>query len=95
VSEPEFEWDPLKAASNLVTHGVSFKEAVTIFDDPWAGTALDGRHSYDEERYMTMGWSIRRRLLMVWHTDDGDTIRIIGARLPTATERRTYESGER
>ena len=29
-----FEFDPIKAASNLKKHGVSFAEAMTIFDDP-------------------------------------------------------------
>jgi hypothetical protein len=28
-----FEWDPRKAAANLRTHGVSFAEAVTVFED--------------------------------------------------------------
>ena len=29
-----FEWDPTKAASNFFKHGVSFNEAMTVFDDP-------------------------------------------------------------
>lgn len=28
----QFEWDPAKAQSNLRKHGVSFEEAMTIFD---------------------------------------------------------------
>jgi uncharacterized DUF497 family protein len=31
-----FEWDPNKAEANLVKHGVSFEEAVTVFADPLA-----------------------------------------------------------
>ena len=30
----EFEWDPRKAAENLVKHRVSFEEAATVFGDP-------------------------------------------------------------
>lgn len=30
----EFEWDPDKAVANLVKHGVSFAEAMTVFGDP-------------------------------------------------------------
>jgi uncharacterized DUF497 family protein len=28
-----FSWDPFKAASNLKKHGVSFREAMTAFED--------------------------------------------------------------
>ena len=73
---------------------MSFEEGVTIFGDPLSLTRLDEGHSYDEDRYMTMGWSILQRIVMVWHTDDGAKTRIIGARLPTGAERRAYESGE-
>ena len=30
----EFEWDAVKAASNLDKHGVSFAEAMSVFGDP-------------------------------------------------------------
>lgn len=30
------QWDPRKAAINERKHGVSFEEAVTVFDDPLA-----------------------------------------------------------
>ena len=89
-----FEWDPEKAKSNFEKHGVSFEEGVTIFGDPLSLTTPDEAHSHDERRYMTMGRSIFRRIVLVWHTDDGAKTRIIGARLPTGAERRTYESGE-
>jgi len=36
----EFEWDPIKAASNLQKHGVSFAEAATVFFDPLSITCL-------------------------------------------------------
>ena len=29
-----FEWDPIKAESNLRKHGIDFTEAVEIFSDP-------------------------------------------------------------
>jgi len=34
------EWDEAKAAANLVKHGVSFEEAITVFDDPLADLAV-------------------------------------------------------
>jgi uncharacterized DUF497 family protein len=31
----KFDWDEKKAAENLRKHGVSFYEAITVFEDPW------------------------------------------------------------
>lgn len=90
----KFDWDPVKAADNVVNHQVSFEEAQTIFGDPLATTIADPDHSIDEERFLTTGLSIQKRLLIVWHTEEDDMIRIIGAREVTPHERRTYESGE-
>ena len=87
----EFEWDPRKARINLRKHGVSFTEAGTIFGDELAITVSDPDHSDKEDRYITIGWSDRRRLLIVSHTDRGDQIRIISARELTKAERKEYE----
>jgi uncharacterized protein len=88
------EWDGEKAAANVSKHGVSFEEAATVFGDRLATTVLDPDRSVDEERWLTTGRSSRGRLLVVWHTNRGNAVRIIGARQATANERRTYESGE-
>ena len=87
----DFEWDPRKAEINLRKHGVSFTEAGTVFGDDLAITVPDPDHSKDEDRHITLGWSNRRRLLMVSHTDRGDRIRIISARELTNAERKEYE----
>ena len=87
----DFEWDPRKAEINLRKHGVSFTEAGTVFGDDLATTVPDPDHSNDEDRYITIGWSNRRRLLMISHTDRGNRIRIISARELTKTERKKYE----
>jgi len=87
----DFEWDPNKAEINLRKHGVSFAEAGTVFGDELAITVSDPDHSDDENRYITIGWSNRRRLLIVSHTDRDDKIRIISARELTPRERKTYE----
>ena len=89
-----FDWDPTKAAENLVNHEVSFEEAKSVFGDPLATTIADPDHSIGEERFLTTGLSLQRRLIIVWHTEEEDMIRIIGAREVTPQERRTYESGE-
>ena len=90
----EFDWDVVKAASNLVSHKVSFEEAMTVFLDPLALSRTDDAH--DEERWVTIGMSRTPRLLLVVHThieidDNLMYIRIISARLPTKREKRHYE----
>lgn len=42
---------------------------------------------------MTIGNSSQDRLLVVAHTEEGDSIRIISARLATRQERKIYEEG--
>jgi len=89
----QFEWDPAKAAENLARHGVSFEEAATIFRDTLSVTGPDPDHSVGEERFVTFGVSTSERLLIVGHTERGDIIRIITARLATSGERKIYEEG--
>jgi uncharacterized DUF497 family protein len=86
-----FEYDPAKAASNLKKHGVSFAEAMTVFDDPLASTLPDDQHSLDENRYITVGMSSRQRILFVVYTETTSGIRLIGARPATAVEVEQYE----
>lgn len=90
----EFEWDAAKAARNLAKHGVSFDEGSTVFGDPLAGTIPDPQHSGDEPRFITIGLSTRRRLIIVAHAERANRIRIISARRATRRERRKYESEE-
>ena len=40
----EFEWDPVKAAANSTQHGVSFDEAMTVFEDPMYVDFYDPDH---------------------------------------------------
>lgn len=89
-----FEWDPLKAESNVRKHGVSFTEATTVFRDTLSLTGQDPDHSEREDRYVTFGYSSANRLLAVSHTDAGEAeIRIISARPATKAERTLYEEG--
>lgn len=86
-----FEWDPHKAELNLRKHGVSFREAATVFGDHLSATAYDPDHSEGEDRYITVGWSNRRKLLIISHTERNDRIRIISARELTRAEQKEYE----
>ena len=89
----KFAWDPKKATANVKKHGVTFQEAATIFGDPLAITFDDPDHSMSENRYITFGLSIQKRLIVVSHTERGGRTRIINARLMDRKERRIYEEG--
>ena len=88
----KFSWDPAKDRQNLVKHGISSQEATTVFGDPLAGTIPDPDHSAGEERFLTIGCTLNGRLIVVSHTEENDTIRIISAREATSYERKKYES---
>jgi len=87
-----FEWNREKADDNLRKHRVSFEEALTVFYDPMATTFPDPDHSIGELRLITYGYSSRERLLVVAHTERGDAVRIISARIATTREKRRYET---
>jgi uncharacterized DUF497 family protein len=86
-----FEWDDAKATSNLRKHGVSFEDAVTVFDDPTAVTQDDPDHPGDERRFVPIGSSKTGRLLVVCHCDRPDRIRLTSARNANRRERRYHE----
>jgi len=90
----KFEWDLRKARQNLRKHGIGFDEATTVLADTLSVTIPDPDHSDDEERSVTMGLSNRHRLLIVVHTEEEETIRIISARTADRLERRKYEEGD-
>lgn len=87
------DWNPRKAAANLRKHGVSFEEAATVFRDTLSATAADPDHSVSEDRYVTFAVSVRGRLLVVAHTERGETMWLISARPATKRERKIYEEG--
>lgn len=89
-----FTWDPEKAAANLRKHGVDFREAATVIDDPLSTTFPDSDHSTSEQRFLTIGMSAPGRMLVVAHTEQGQTIRIISARPVTRRERKFYEEDQ-
>ena len=89
----EFEWDPKKAEKNFKKHGISFQEAATVFGDLLAITFQDPNHSMEEDRQLTFGQSLQKRLIVVSHTKRGERTRIINARLMGGNERVIYEEG--
>ena len=88
-----YEWDPVKAATNVKKHRVSFEEAASVFLDATALTFWDPDHSEEEEREITIGRSTRQRVLFVAHVTREGRIRINSARPARRQERRQYEEG--
>ena len=87
-----FEWDINKNLTNIEKHGISFKEAATVFRDSNSAVLTDEGHSSDnEERFLAIGFSRNLRILTVCHCyRDSDTVRIISARRATKPEIKEY-----
>jgi uncharacterized DUF497 family protein len=85
------EWDERKNLLNQKKHRISFEEAATVFADPLEIMIDDPDHSSAEHRFISIGESFMKRLLVVSYADRGDSIRILSARKPTTRERRAYE----
>src|SRR5579871_6384957 len=90
-AEPQVVWDIAKALVNERKHGITFAEAATIFRDPLLMVRPDLAHSQEEERWAALGRSGSHLLLVVIHTENANTIRIISARKAEPRERRSYE----
>ena len=87
----EFEWDSVKAETNLAKHGVDFETACEAFFDPFVHH-LESEHREDEVRETLIGLTVRWQLLCVLYVERrGDRFRLISARHATPPERRNYE----
>jgi uncharacterized DUF497 family protein len=92
-----FDWDPPKAKSNGLKHGISFEEAATAFLDPAGLDGEDVEHSESEERRLRLAKSSLGRILVIAYTmrrDDEEVTRIISARCASRKERKKYEVEE-
>jgi len=87
-----FDWDEDKEIINEKKHGITFDEAITVFDDDDALYKSDDAHSDYEERFIVLGVSDQSNILMVCHCyrDNDSVIRIISAREATRSERVQY-----
>ncbi len=86
----DFEWDDVKAATNVTKHGVTFEEASTVFDDP---NGLDAPDMKDPTRFVLLGRSHEARTLFVVSVERGERIRLISARKASSAQRKKYEEG--
>ena len=85
-----FEWDDLKAASNLAKHDISFDEARAAFDDPFLIERFDDRMDYEEDRFVAYAMN-DGVILMIAYTMRGERTRIITARKASKREMERYD----
>ena len=90
----KFEWDSKKNEINKEKHHVSFEEAQTVFYDDEAKVIDDPEHSWEEDRFIILGFSKKANLLVVCHCYRASetVIRIISARKATKNESAQYFS---
>lgn len=62
-----FEWDARKAAANLKKHRLAFEDAATVFLDSLATSFPDHDRSLDESQEITIGYTLKGRLVFVSH----------------------------
>lgn len=85
------EWDEEKARANYRKHGISFEEAVEVFNDPYHIEYYDEAHStFEEKRYCIIGRIKRQLVVLVVYTTRGKKYRLISARRLKKHERRRY-----
>lgn len=83
-----FEFDPDKSASNLQKHGIDFRRAQTLWDDP--DLIEIPAKTEDEPRYLVIGKILGRHWSGVI-TYRSDAIRIISVRRSRPEETAIYE----
>jgi len=87
----KFSWDTNKSASNKEKHGIDFDQSKEVFDDNNAivdkGKTVDG-----EERWITIGKTLKLFIIAVVFTIRDATIRIISARQARKNEIKEYLS---
>ena len=86
-----FEWDAVKARTNQRKHGVTFEDAMHVFEDPYALFEQDRTDESGEPRWQALGLAGGVLLLLVAHAvrEEGqdELIRLISARQATRKER--------
>jgi uncharacterized DUF497 family protein len=87
-----FEWDEAKNKTNVQKHGVSFKEAESVFFDEYALLIADPDHSENEDRFVLLGLSAKLQLLLVCHCFEVDEglIRVLSCRKASRKEMTLY-----
>ena len=92
MNEASFEWNEVKDEINFRKHGIHFATAAKVFLDPDKMIREDEEH-IEELRYDVLG-KVGKVLFVVCTFKQGNTVRLISARLATTPEKARYEHGE-
>lgn len=83
----------MKEAANIRDRGISFSEAATCLEDPFALTRGDPA-SAEEQRFVALGVSDQGNLLVVVYSyREPDIVRVISAWKAGKRQRQQYEKG--
>jgi uncharacterized DUF497 family protein len=77
-------WDPAKARTNLVKHGIEFRDARRVFDGPYF-VVPDRRSDYREDRFIAYGIAASVYLVVTFVVRR-DGRRLISARRASSDE---------
>ncbi|OOR85821.1 hypothetical protein B0181_11885 [Moraxella caviae] len=87
-----FEWDSNKAELVLKEHSLTMQECASVLINETTITKPDYRH-YDEERFISTGYSNQAKILTVIWTDRGDRIRLITGFKATKDQTKEFHRG--
>ena len=83
-------WDESKRKTNLKNHGLDFRDAHFVYDNPDKCTYTSSRRG--EPRWMDLALAvIHGKLLALIYTPRGNDVRIISFRPASREERKQYE----
>ena len=85
----EIEFDRVKAAENLLRHGIGFPDAAQALQDP-VGVTLEDPDAVGEQRLVTIGMDALGRVLVVVYTLRAERTRLISARKASKAEAEQY-----
>ncbi len=84
--DPDFDWDPVKRETNLAKHGLDFRRAVEVFNDPQYIDEDSSQAEYGEIRRKAIG-RVGQLMICVIYTGRDGKRRIISARRARRDER--------
>lgn len=87
-----FDWDKGNFDKGYQKHGITPKESEEIFLDANLQIIKDIGHSQEEQRFIAVGRSFKKKILFVVFTLRKNKVRVVSTRLANKKERRYYEN---
>ena len=92
ISVVDTSWDPEKARTNVVKHGIAFEDGEAALTDP-SGLTREDPDARRERRFVTVGADALGRIVTVVYSYRGTEVRLISARPATRKETDAYAKG--